>query len=128
MIEQRKKFVEGCDRVNKIPVKQANEIFDLLEKFAGYGFNKSHSAAYGLVSYQTAFLKANFPVEFMCGVLSNEINNMDKISIFVAECQRMGIEILAPDVNRSSLKFCPEKLPNGKDCLLYTSPSPRDFG
>ena len=119
MIEQRKKFVEGCDRVNKIPEKQANEIFDLLEKFAGYGFNKSHSAAYGLVSYHTAFLKANFPVEFMCGVLSNEINNMDKISIFVAECQRMGIEILAPDVNRSSLKFRPEKLHNGKDAIRF---------
>ncbi|MEM9018165.1 MAG: OB-fold nucleic acid binding domain-containing protein, partial [Verrucomicrobiota bacterium] len=79
----------------------------------GYGFNKSHSAAYGLISYHTAFLKANYPVEFMCGVLSNEINNMDKISVFVAECQRMGIEILAPDVNRSFLKFRPEVLPGG---------------
>ena len=119
MIEQRKKFVEGCAKVNNIPEKQANDIFDLLEKFAGYGFNKSHSAAYGLVSYHTAYLKANYPVEFMCGVLSNEINNMDKISIFVAECQRMGIEILAPDVNRSSLKFSPEKLPNGKDAIRF---------
>jgi DNA polymerase-3 subunit alpha len=109
MVKQRKKFVEGCATVNKIPEKQANQIFDLLEKFAGYGFNKSHSAAYGLISYQTAFLKANYPVEFMAALLSNEINNTDKISIFVAECQRMGIEILAPDVNRSLLKFAPEK-------------------
>jgi DNA polymerase III alpha subunit len=81
------------------PEKQANEIFDLLEKFAQYGFNKSHSAAYGVVTYQTAYLKANYPVEFMAGVLSNEISNTDKIANFVSECQRMGITILPPDVN-----------------------------
>ena len=80
----------------------------MLEKFAGYGFNKSHSAAYGVISYQTAYLKAHYPVEFMAGLLSNEINNTDKISIFVAECKRMGISILPPDVNRSGLKFTPE--------------------
>lgn len=108
MQKQRILFVEGCARVNQIPEKKANEIFDLLEKFAGYGFNKSHSAAYGLISYQTAYLKANYPVEFMSALLSNEINNTDKISVFVAECKRMGLEILAPDVNRSSLKFAPE--------------------
>ncbi len=119
MIKQREKFVKGAREVNNIPEKKANEIFDLLEKFAGYGFNKSHSAAYGLVSYHTAFLKANYPVEFMSGVLSNEINNMDKISVFVAECQRMGIEILAPDVNRSMLKFRPEKLPDGKEGIRF---------
>ncbi len=111
MVKQRKMFVEGCDRVNKIPEKKANEIFDLLEKFAGYGFNKSHSAAYGLISYHTAFLKANYPVEFMAALLSNEINNTEKISIFVAECQRMGIKIYAPNVNRSFLKFTPENTP-----------------
>ncbi len=119
MIKQRKMFVEGCDRVNGIPEKQANDIFDLLEKFAGYGFNKSHSAAYGLISYHTAFLKANYPVEFMAGVLSNEINNMDKISVFVAECQRMGIEILAPNVNCSLLKFAPETLPDGGKAIRF---------
>ncbi len=119
MIKQREKFVKGCREVNEIPEKQANEIFDLLEKFAGYGFNKSHSAAYGLISYHTAFLKANFPVEFMAGVLSNEINNMDKISVFVAECQRMGIEILAPNVNRSRLKFAPETLPDGGEAIRF---------
>lgn len=108
MQKQRKMFVEGCARVNQIPERKANEIFDLLEKFAGYGFNKSHSAAYGLISYQTAYLKANYPVEFMAALLSNEINNTDKISVFVAECKRMGLGILAPDVNRSSLKFAPE--------------------
>jgi DNA polymerase III subunit alpha len=105
---ERANFIEGCARTNKIPEKKANAIFDLLEKFAGYGFNKSHSAAYGLISYQTAYLKANFPVEFMAGLLSNEINNTDKISTFVGECKRMGIPILPPDVNRSGLKFTPE--------------------
>jgi len=109
MAEQRAKFVKGAAETNGIEGVQANKIFDLLEKFAGYGFNKSHSAAYGLLSYQTAYLKAKHPVEFMAAVLSNEINNTDKISVFVAECQRMGIRVLPPDVNRSQLKFAPDE-------------------
>ena len=109
MAKERASFVEGCARTNKIPEKKANAIFDLLEKFAGYGFNKSHSAAYGVISYQTAYLKAHYPVQFMAGLLSNEINNTDKISVFVGECKRMGIPILPPDMNRSGLKFTPER-------------------
>ncbi|MBV9645121.1 MAG: DNA polymerase III subunit alpha [Verrucomicrobia bacterium] len=108
MAKERVNFIEGCKRVNGIDEKKANAIFDLLEKFAGYGFNKSHSAAYGLISYRTAYLKANYPVEFMAGLLSNEVNNTGKIAVFVAECQRLGISILAPDINRSHLKFVPE--------------------
>jgi DNA polymerase III subunit alpha len=108
MAKERKNFIEGCARTNKIPEKKANAIFDLLEKFAGYGFNKSHSAAYGLISYHTAYLKAHYPVEFMAGLLSNEINNTEKISVFVGECKRMGISILPPDINKSGLKFVPE--------------------
>src|SRR5947208_3328873 len=108
MAKERSNFIEGCARTNKIPGKKANAIFDLLEKFAGYGFNKSHSAAYGVISYQTAYLKAHYPVEFMAGLLSNEINNTDKISVFVGECKRMGISILPPDINKSGLKFTPE--------------------
>src|ERR1700730_3464210 len=115
MAKERANFIAGCARTNKIPEKKANAIFDLLEKFAGYGFNKSHSAAYGLISYQTAYLKANHPVEFMAGLLSNEINNTDKISTFVGECKRMGIPILPPDVNRSGLKFSPETVAGGAD-------------
>jgi len=115
MAKERKNFIEGCARTNKIPEKKANAIFDLLEKFAGYGFNKSHSAAYGVISYQTAYLKAHYPVEFMAGLLSNEINNTDKISIFVGECRRMGVSILPPDVNKSGLKFIPETLAAGAD-------------
>jgi DNA polymerase-3 subunit alpha len=108
MSKERKNFIEGCARTNKIPEKKANAIFDLLEKFAGYGFNKSHSAAYGLISYHTAYLKAHYPVEFMAGLLSNEINNTEKISVFVGECKRMGISILPPDINKSGLNFIPE--------------------
>jgi DNA polymerase-3 subunit alpha len=111
MAKERQNFIEGCARTNKIPEKKANAIFDLLEKFAGYGFNKSHSAAYGLISYQTAYLKAHYPVEFMAGLLSNEINNTEKISVFVGECKRMGIAILPPDINKSGLKFTPETVP-----------------
>jgi DNA polymerase-3 subunit alpha len=111
MAKERKNFIEGCARTNKIPEKKANAIFDLLEKFAGYGFNKSHSAAYGVISYQTAYLKAHYPVEFMAGLLSNEINNTEKISVFVGECKRMGISILPPDINKSGLKFMPETVP-----------------
>jgi DNA polymerase-3 subunit alpha len=110
MAKEREKFLEGCRRLHGLSDKKANEIFDLLERFAGYGFNRSHSAAYAWVSYQTAYLKANFPVEFMCGVLSNEVGKTDKIGIFVAECQRMGVPILPPDLNRSALKFEPERV------------------
>jgi DNA polymerase III subunit alpha len=113
MAKERSNFIEGCARTNKIPEKKANAIFDLLEKFAGYGFNKSHSAAYGVISYQTAYLKSHYPVEFMAGLLSNEINNTDKISVFVGECKRMGIAILPPDINRSTLKFVPERSGTG---------------
>ena len=108
MAKERANFIAGCARTNNIGERKANAIFDLLEKFAGYGFNKSHSAAYALISYETAYLKANYPVEFMAGLLSNEINNTEKISVLVSECKRMGITILPPDVNRSGLKFVPE--------------------
>lgn len=118
MAKERHSFVKGCMETNGIPEERAHEIFDLLEKFAQYGFNKSHSAAYGLVTYQTAYLKANYPVEFMAGVLSNEISNTDKIANFTAECQAMKIKILPPDVNRSGLVFLPECL-NGKKAIRY---------
>ncbi|MGF1655519.1 MAG: DNA polymerase III subunit alpha [Verrucomicrobiales bacterium] len=119
MAQERQRFIAGCDKVNNIPETQANRIFDLLESFAGYGFNKSHSAAYALIAYRTAFLKANFPVEFMCGLLSNEISNTDKIAVFVEECRRMEIPILPPDLNRSSLTFMPEELEDGRKGIRY---------
>ncbi len=118
MAKERKGFVKGCFETNGIPEERGHEIFDLLEKFAQYGFNKSHSAAYGLVTYQTAYLKANYPVEFMAGVLSNEISNTDKIANFTAECQALKIKILPPDVNRSGLVFLPE-CTNGRQAIRY---------
>ncbi|MEO7318870.1 MAG: DNA polymerase III subunit alpha, partial [Chthoniobacteraceae bacterium] len=113
MAKERKKFVTGAGKLHGIKPETANEIFDLLDKFAGYGFNRSHSAAYAWISYQTAYLKTNYPVEFMAAVMSNEISNTDKISIFVGECERMGISILAPDVNKSALKFTPDNVSAG---------------
>src|SRR5256885_2986869 len=127
MAKERKNFIEGCAATNKIPEKKANAIFDLLEKFAGYGFNKSHSAAYAVISYQTAYLKAHYPVEFMAGLLSNEINNTDKISVFVSECQRMDIAILPPDVNKSGLKFVPELI-EGQRSIRYGLSAIKNIG
>lgn len=112
MMEQRKRFVKGCWDVNQIDEKTANAIFDKIQKFAGYGFNKSHSACYGHISYWTAYLKAHYPVEFFCGIMSNESTN-EKIGVYIQEVNRMGIEVLGPCVNHSAIKFQPEKMPNG---------------
>ncbi|NQT00307.1 MAG: DNA polymerase III subunit alpha [Candidatus Omnitrophica bacterium] len=104
MEEQRKYFVDGCSK-NNINKRLANKIFNLIEYFAGYGFNKSHSAAYAMISYRTAFLKANFPVEFMTALLTSEKDNTDKIVSYISEAGKMGIEILSPDANESFAKF-----------------------
>jgi DNA polymerase-3 subunit alpha len=119
MAEERGKFVEGAARTNGIGAALANQIFEKIEMFAGYGFNKSHSACYGHISYWTAWLKANHPVEFMAALLSNEIHNTDKISVFVSECHRMGLEILPPDLNASQLRFSPEATRNGSQGVRY---------
>ncbi|MCX6956827.1 MAG: DNA polymerase III subunit alpha, partial [Verrucomicrobia bacterium] len=107
MAAERVKFVEGAKRVNNIEAKVADSIFDILNKFAGYGFNKSHSAAYAILSYQTGYLKANYPVQFMAAMLSSELGNSEKVSHFVAECEAMGLKVLGPDVNESREMFTP---------------------
>ncbi|HEY5793306.1 MAG TPA: DNA polymerase III subunit alpha, partial [Chthoniobacterales bacterium] len=107
MAKERVTFVKGCAEVNRIPAGQANAIFDFLEKFAEYGFNKSHSAAYGLVSYQTAYLKAHYPVEFMAALLTHDASTTDRLAVVIAECKRMDLAVLPPDINRSSLRFAP---------------------
>jgi len=104
MEKQRKGFVLGCAK-NDIRESVANKIFDLVEYFSGYGFNKSHSSAYALISYRTAYLKANFPVEFMCALLTSERDNTDKIVEYVNESARMGLKILPPDINESDALF-----------------------
>jgi DNA polymerase-3 subunit alpha len=107
MQQQREKFVKGCAAKNKIPAAKANQIFDLLEKFAGYGFNKSHAAAYAIVAYQTAYLKANYPVEFFCAMMTNDMGDTDKLSRYINEAREFGIEVLQPDVNESEMYFAP---------------------
>ncbi len=104
MAKQRGGFIEGCAN-NGIDADLAGNIFDLVEKFAGYGFNKSHSAAYGLVSYQTAWLKAHHPAPFMAAVLSADMHNTDKVVTLIEECRSMKLRLDAPDVNISEFKF-----------------------
>ncbi len=103
--EQKAKFVKGCAETNNINETLANQIWEKISKFAGYGFNKSHSAAYAYVAYQTAYLKANYPVEFMTAVLCSEIDSSEQITFFINECREMGIPILPPDINSSDINF-----------------------
>jgi DNA polymerase III, alpha subunit len=104
MQKQREIFLKGTGE-RGIDAALAGSIFDLMEKFAGYGFNKSHSAAYALVSYQTAYLKTYYPAEFMAAVLSSDMDNTDKVVPLIEECRRMGLTVRPPDVNAGTLKF-----------------------
>lgn len=118
MAKQHIYFVEGCQKHSGISVKQAESIWELFEPFQGYGFNKAHAASYGVVAYETAYMKANFPVEYMTAVLSAESGDTDKIAIIVRECKRMGIDVLPPSVLSSFGDFTviqnkPENEKNG---------------
>ncbi len=104
MVKQRASFAAGCAE-RGVDEKQASDIFDTIEKFAGYGFNKSHSAAYGLITYQTAWLKTHHPVEFMAALLTSDGDSTDKIVRLIAECRSMGLTVLPPSVNQSDLDF-----------------------
>jgi DNA polymerase III subunit alpha len=104
MLSMKDKFIKGA-KSNGIPEKAATQVFDLMEQFAQYGFNKSHSTAYALLAYQTAYLKVHYPVQFMAAVLTSEIGNTDKIVMYIAECKDMGIPVLPPDINESALHF-----------------------
>ena len=109
MQKQRDTFVKGAAKSNNIPAAKANQIFDLLERFAGYGFNKSHAAAYAIVSYQTAYLKANYPLEFLSAMMTNDMSDTKKLSEFIAEARVLGVEVSPPDVNESQLNFAPAR-------------------
>ena len=113
MAKQRSRFVEGAKNKG-IPEEIAHEIFDQMEKFAGYGFNKSHSAAYALISYQTAYLKAHYPLEFMAALMSSEMRNQDKIIAYINSCREKGIKVKRPDINKSFKQFTVEK-----DAILF---------
>lgn len=105
MDAQQEMFVKGAKEHSDVGADQAAAIFSQIEKFAGYGFNKSHAAAYALVAYQTAWLKANYPVEFMAASMTLDYGNTDKLAIFKQECSRMGIAIIPPDINKSGVMF-----------------------
>ncbi|SIQ52578.1 DNA polymerase III subunit alpha [Pontibacter lucknowensis] len=105
MAEEREKFIKGAAEINNIPAKKASEVFDVMEKFAQYGFNRSHSAAYSVVAYQTGYLKAHYPAEYMAAVLTNNMNDIKKVTFFIEEARKQGVAVLGPDVNESLLKF-----------------------
>ncbi|XKT74849.1 MAG: DNA polymerase III subunit alpha [Patescibacteria group bacterium UBA2103] len=104
MEKQKEKFLQGCVD-NGTDLAKANQIWDLIAPFAGYGFNKAHAASYGRVAYQTAYMKANYPVPYMAALLTADAGDTEKISILIAECERMGIPVLPPDINESNSDF-----------------------
>jgi DNA polymerase-3 subunit alpha len=104
MASQRQRFAQGA-KDGQVDAKKAEQIFDLMEKFAGYGFNKSHSAAYALIAYQTAYLKAHFPLEFMAALLTSEVNNTDAVMRHIGECREHDLKVLPPDINLSEREF-----------------------
>jgi DNA polymerase-3 subunit alpha len=105
MAAQRETFITGCMQHTGLSREKAGAIFDILEKFAGYGFNKSHAAGYAYLSYLTAFLKANYPMEFIAATMTSELGNFDKLAKFVSEARRIGVPILPPDINTSDVNF-----------------------
>lgn len=113
MDAQRAIFVEGCEKVNGIKAAKANELFDLIDKFAGYGFNKSHAAAYALLAYQTAWLKTHHPHEFFAASMAYDIHQTDKLAVFADDMRRLGITCLPPEINASLADFHVEKHEDG---------------
>ncbi|MBK9010370.1 DNA polymerase III subunit alpha [Novosphingobium sp.] len=113
MDAQRQRFVDGCKEVSGIDKAKANELFDLIDKFAGYGFNKSHAAAYALLAYQTAWLKTHYPHEFYAASMCFDMHQSEKLAVFVDDMRRNGIEIAGPDVNRSEAEFMVEQTEEG---------------
>jgi DNA polymerase-3 subunit alpha len=118
MDAQRETFTKGAI-AKGFSKEKAGEVFDLMAKFADYGFNKSHAAAYALVSYQTAYLRANHPVAFLAACMSLAITNTEKLCVLRQDAMRLGIQVLPPDINKSGADFCPEKLPDGTQAIRY---------
>ncbi|UYN93023.1 MAG: DNA polymerase III subunit alpha [Enhydrobacter sp.] len=118
MDAQRANFIEGAKK-NGVEESRASSIFDQVDKFAGYGFNKSHAAAYALVCYQTAYLKANHPVEFFAATMTLDMGNVDKLNGYRRDLEKLGIELLPPDVTRSSAEFTVERAADGKKAIRY---------
>ena len=113
MDAQRQRFVEGCGTVSDIEPKKANELFDLIDKFAGYGFNKSHAAAYALLAYQTAWFKAHYPHEFYAASMCFDMHQSEKLAVFVDDMRRNQVALAGPDINRSEAEFTVERTDDG---------------
>jgi len=128
MQKQRETFVKGAAKTNGITAAKANAVFDLLEKFAGYGFNKSHAAAYAIVAYQTAYLKANYPVEFLSAMMTNDMGTTEKLTIVLNEAKSMGVEVLPPDVNDGQMLFAPSPSRSSRREEAHSSLSPQASG
>jgi DNA polymerase-3 subunit alpha len=127
MAKQKTRFIEGALK-REVSEEKASYIFDLVEEFAGYGFNKSHAACYAVVAYQTGYLKANYPVEFLAASMSLDAGNTDKLAIFRQEAQRSGLTVLPPDVNASGADFLVETLPDGALAVRYALGAVKNVG
>src|ERR1700720_465139 len=128
MEAQRQLFIEGAAG-RGVDARLADQIFDQMAKFAGYGFNKSHAAAYALVAYQTAYLKANYPVEFLAALMTLDLGNTDKLNVFRQELDRLDIRLLPPDINRSQVTFAVEPDPKvGKPAIRYALAAVKGVG
>jgi len=126
MKQERQNFINGAKK-NGIGTKVADEIFSLIEPFAGYAFNKAHSVSYAMIAYQTAYLKANYPVEYMTAFLNTYAGNSEKVSTGIAECRRLGISVLQPDINNSQAEFAIEQQ-NGKSAILFSLTAIKNVG
>ena len=125
---QRQLFIDGCKSKSEIGAKKAGEIFDLIDKFAGYGFNKSHSAAYGLITYQTAYLKYHFRVAFMAALMTCDKDKNENVVKFIAEARGSGIRVLPPDVNGSDRDFSVEVVEDGSQAIRFGLGAVRNVG
>ncbi len=125
--EQREKFIAGCV-TNGIKKATAEKIFDFIEPFARYGFNRSHAACYALIAYQTAYFKANYPAEFMAALLTADHGNTDRIALEIAECRVMGLTVLPPDVNESTASFTVVKLEDGREGIRFGLSAIKNLG
>ncbi len=128
MAAHRVKFIEGAKKLKDMDEDIAEQIFEQAEKFAGYGFNKAHAAAYAQVAYQTAWLKANYPVEFFCASMTLDISSPDRLSMFRQEAERLGIAVAPPDINLSGALFTAGKKPDGSDVIYYALSAIRNVG
>ncbi len=128
MEKQKKKFFDGCKNHGKLPPSKIHRLWELIEPFAAYGFNKSHAASYGIVAYQTSYMKANYPVQYMTAVLQAEAGDSDKVSTIVYECKRMEIQVLPPDVNESFRNFAMVSKPGEPGVIRFGLTAVKNVG